>query len=414
MNRAPRIIVLLPLAVIVGTTAVAYLPALRGGFIWDDDDHITRNLAVVSADGLRKIWFEPRLTPQYYPLVFSSFWLEYRLWGANPLGFHVSNVVLHILNAWILWLVLRRLSIPAAWLAAGIFALHPVHVESVAWITERKNVLSGCFYLTSILAYLRFAAIGDTRTVKEDCRREWFSYFLAFMLFTAAPLAKTVSCSLPAVMLLLLWWKDRLTVKTAMPLLPFFVVGMLGAATTIWFERTQIGAVGVDWDLSPVQRCLIAGRALWFYLGKLAWPTRLSFIYPRWTINAGQWWQYLYPISFVVLLVVLWVFRRAISKGPLVACLIYSGTLLPALGFFDVYPMRFSFVADHFQYLASIAPMTLFVAWLAGLHAFRGEASVREAAGRPAWPPVKDMPTLLGVPLLGILAILTWRSSAHL
>ncbi|MCH9057188.1 MAG: tetratricopeptide repeat protein [Planctomycetes bacterium] len=388
---------------IVLATLAAYMPAMQGDFLWDDDDHVSANLAVQSPDGLGKIWSEKGSTPQYYPIVFSSFWVEYSLWGQSTVGYHVVNVALHILNALILWRVLGLLSIRYAWLAAAIFALHPVHVESVAWITERKNVLSGLFYLSALFAYLRFAAVG---TATQVPRRQWVWYASACVLFIGALLSKSVTVSLPAVIMLLLWWKDRVNFRAILTVLPMFVLGAIAAATTIRLEKTQIGAVGAEWAFSPIDRVLIAGRALWFYLGKLAWPTELAFMYQRWEIEAGIWWQYLFPVAFALLLGVLWFSRNRIGKGLLVAVLIFAGTLVPALGFFDIYPMRFSFVADHFQYLASIAPITLVVVALSLV-----VGRMNPDHGEMGKPRRLNIRSATGALLLVTLGVLTWRQS---
>jgi protein O-mannosyl-transferase len=134
-----------PALLLVVAVLIAYLPALQGGYIWDDNRYVTENPILPQPDGLAAIWTDPGATIQYYPMVFTTFWLEYRLWGLNPLGYHATNILLHALSALLLWAILRRLAVPGAWLAAALFALHPVHVESVAWVTERKNVLSGLF-----------------------------------------------------------------------------------------------------------------------------------------------------------------------------------------------------------------------------------------------------------------------------
>jgi len=354
-------------------TLVAYIPAMRGGYVWDDDAHVLANTALRDTNGLRRIWgalwadetYYP-ITTQYYPMVFTSFWVEYHLWGLHPLGYHVSNVLLHALNAVLLWFVLRRLSVPGAWLAAAIFALHPVHVESVAWITERKNVLSALFYLSAMLAYLRFSLPGDTAVSGHTGQGHavpWRFYVLAVMLYLLALLSKTVTCSLPAALLLLIWWKrDRLGWRDIVPLLPLFAVGAALGLATAWMERTQVGAMGEEWSLSFIGRCLVAGRVLWFYTGKLIWPHELIFIYPRWLIDVASWWQWLFPLTALAVMALLWLRRRQMGKGPLVAVLLFAGTLTPALGFFNVYPMLFSYVADHFQYLASVGLIALFAA----------------------------------------------------
>src|ERR1700733_6098595 len=140
----------LPLgALLFGFVCLVYLPALRCGFIWDDDAHVVENPTVQSRDGLSRIWLDRRANHQYYPLVYSTFWVEYRLWGLNPAGYHLVNVAIHAATTVLLWRLLVALDVPGAWLAAAVFGGHPVHVESVAWITELKNVLSGlCYVLT--------------------------------------------------------------------------------------------------------------------------------------------------------------------------------------------------------------------------------------------------------------------------
>ena len=342
---------------------LAYLPTLRGGFIWDDDSYVTHNPTLHDLGGLQRIWFKVGAVPQYYPLVHTTFWLEYHLWALNPIGYHLINVLLHAVAAILLWQVLRRLQAPGAWLAAVIFALHPVEVESVAWVTERKNVLSAVFYFAAALAYLRFVAWEKP---DRQNRFRWHWYLGALVLFLAALLSKTVTCSLPAVLLLVCWWKKgRVQRGDVMPLLPFFVVGVALGLMTAWIEKYHVGAQGADWSLTFADRCLIAGRALWFYAGKLVWPAPLTFIYPRWEIEPAVWWQWLFPIAAIGVVAGLWLARRRIGKGPLVAVLCFAGTLGPALGFVNVYPMRYSFVADHYQYLASVGLITLCAAGLA-------------------------------------------------
>ncbi|UCE62831.1 MAG: tetratricopeptide repeat protein [Nitrospirota bacterium] len=385
-------------------TIVAYVPAIDGGFVWDDDSYVTENQNLRSLQGLYRIWFEIGAVPQYYPMVHSTFWVEYHLWELDPLGYHLVNVILHGLNAILVWLVLTRLSVPGAWLAAAVFALHPVHVESVAWITERKNVLSGFFYLSSLLAYLRFLSLGNTESGGHDSATlesntyvvPWRFYVLALLLYFCALLSKTVTCTLPAVILLLLWWKrDRLQWRDFVPLIPFFVLGVALGLTTVWMEQNVVGAQGEEWtSLSILDRFLIAGRVLWFYVGKLLWPSTLTFSYPRWHIDAHVWWEYFFPLSVALVLAVLWYLRKQIGKAPLAAVLFFMGTLAPALGFIDVFPMQFSFVADHFQYLASIGLIALFVALL--------------WSGLEQYLP-RRLGYTVGVVLLVVLATLVWR-----
>jgi len=354
---------------------IFYLPATRCGYIWDDDTYVRDNPVLRSVSGLGKIWFDLTASPQYYPLVYSSYWLEFRLWGAAPRGYHVVNILLHAGVAVLLWRVLRYVRVPGAWAAAALFALHPVHVESVTWITERKNVLSGVLYLGAALAYLHYALPGEGRVARG--RGRWL-YALALVLFIGALLSKTVTCTLPAVLVLVLWWRrGRLRWRDWLALAPFFVLGIAAGLLTRWVEKYYTGAAGAEWTFSFVERCLIAGRALWFYAGKLLWPHPLIFIYPRWAIDAGAWVQYVFPIAAVAVLVALWLLRGRVGRGPLVGALCFAGTLFPALGFFDVYFMRYSFVADHWQYLASAALLAVFAgagATLAARCGARGRA----------------------------------------
>lgn len=376
-------------------TIVTYLPVLRCGFIWDDDSYLLLNQTLRSVEGLGQIWFETRATPQYYPLVFTSFWLEYHIWGFQPIGYHLVNVLLHVGVVLLLWRLLERLEVPGAWAAAAVFALHPVHVESVAWITERKNVLSGVFYFASAIIFLRAAGLWGKPSVS---RSAGLSYAASLLLFLCALLSKTVTCTLPAVLLLVIWWRQGRVRRTqVLALLPMFAIGAAMGLLTAWLEREHVGSRGAEWGFTLVERSLIAGRVMWFYVGKLFWPHPLVFIYPRWQIQAGDWVQYLYPLAALALVVVLWILRKRIGTGPLVAALCFGGTLLPASGFFNVYPMRYSFVADHFQYIASIPVIVLAVAvvhWLAGK-----VGSKNVEAGRIS----------ILVACLGTMAILTWH-----
>jgi protein O-mannosyl-transferase len=372
----------LPALALVFITLLAYIPVFQNGFIWDDDSYVTANSTLQSVEGLEQIWANPHATPQYYPLVHSTFWLEYHLWGDTVVGYHIDNLLLHAISAVLLWRLLRKLKVPLPWLAAAIWAVHPINVESVAWITERKNVLSGLLYFLAFGAYLRFLGIRDGDQSEdggwkmEDGKTasapssilhppsSLLPYFAAATFFALALLSKTVTSTFPAAVLLILWWKrGRIRLRDVTPLLPFFVAGIGMGAVTGYLERSQVGAQGPDFTtLTPIDRVLIAGRAVWFYAGKLLVPLNLSFIYPRWHVDSHLAWQYLYPAAAVIVTIALWMLRHRIGRGPLVATLFFIGTLFPALGFVNVYPMRFSFVADHFQYLAGIGFITLVTA----------------------------------------------------
>ena len=338
-------------ALILGLTLACYWPALRGGLLWDDDAHVTRS-GLQPVSGLWQIWFNVGATQQYYPLLHSAFWIEHRLWGDLALGYHLANVLLHAAAAVLLVAVLRRLGVAGASLAGLLFAVHPVCVESVAWISEQKNTLSLVFYLLAALAYLRF----DGERGRPGAAR---LYILASFLFVLALLTKSVTATLPAALLLVFWWqRGRMAWRDTWPLIPWFVAGISSGLFTALLERRLIGAEGAEYDLTLVQRFLLAGRVVWFYLGKLAWPSGLIFVYPRWDVRSAAAGWLVYLAAAVLLTAALWLLRRR-SRGPLAAWLFFVGSLFPALGFFNVYPFIYSYVADHFQYLACMGPLAL-------------------------------------------------------
>jgi tetratricopeptide (TPR) repeat protein len=408
-------------------TLIAYWPVLRGGFIWDDNAHVTKPV-LRSLHGLWRIWFEVGATQQYYPVLHSAFWLEHRLWGDATLGYHLTNVFLHATAACLFGLILRRFwkRDDAAWLAAFLFALHPVGVESVAWISEQKNTLSVVFYLASAMTYLRWretlvvkqvglggrarplapSALGVSPNERSGATAQPYLYFVALGLFVLALLSKSVTATLPAALLVVLWWQHgRLSWKRdILPLLPWFAIGAIAGVFTAWVERKYIGAEGAAFTLSFLQRCLLAGRVAWFYLAKLVWPANLIFVYPHWTVDPAAGWQYLFPLGAVVLLAALWLLRRR-TRGPLAGALFFLGTLFPALGFFNVYPFLFSYVADHFQYLASLGIIALAAA---GWARWTQGAMAEDAAGRPRGRPGS---LLVAIPVLCLLGGLTWRQS---
>ncbi len=342
--------------VVLIATFVAYAPVLGGGFIWDDDDYVTANPLLHDGESLARIWLEPSSLPQYYPVVHTVFWLEARVFGFRAPGYHVVNVLLHALAALAFAGLLARLGLRGARLAALLFALHPLKVESAAWVTEHKNTLSLLFALLSARAYLAF----EHRTREESAPARVGLYLAALFLFALALFSKSVTCSLPAVILLLSWWREgHVSRRQVVALSPFFVLGLLMGAATVVLEKHHVLATGAPWDLDIWQRFLIAGRAFWFYVIKLLVPTGLSFNYPRWDVSTVGIVGPAALIAAVAVPILLWRRRHHWGRGPLVAALIYGGVLFPALGFIDTYPMRYSFVADHFAYHALLAPIAL-------------------------------------------------------
>ena len=354
-TRSSRAILL---ALLAATAAALYLPTiLHAGWIWDDPQYVTENPVVREPGRIVDAWVEPKSVPQWYPLVFTTFWLEHLLWGLAPAGYHLVQALLHGLNAWLLWKALRRLGVPHAWLGAALFLVHPVQVESVAWVTERKNTLSMAFALGSLLLWIRYAGLAEDGAGGARSRRLWIG---ALLLFIAALFSKSVTAVLPAVCLVIGWWKrGRVAREDLVPLIPFLLVGIHSGLHTAWLERGHVGAEGAEWDLSAADRVVLAGRNLWHYAGTLAWPADLAFIYPRPQIDGSRPLAWIAPIAALGAMAGLVAARGRIGRGPAAAAFLYAGALFPALGFLAVYPFRYSWTADHFQYHASAALLAL-------------------------------------------------------
>ena len=392
---------------LVVMTVVAYWPALHGGFVWDDDVHISDNGALRSLEGLWAIWFKPGATCQYYPLTFTGFWVGYQLWGLNPLGYHLLNVLLHGLVAVLLWQVLARVKVRGAWLAGALFALHPVCVMSAAWMTELKNTLSAALALGAGLAYLRFAGLGtyeraDLDSGKVDnpgAGRCWRFYALSLGLFQLALFAKSAVSFLPVSLVLVTWWRARpgraLQWRDVWPLLP--MLGLAAGMGKLTFHIEHLfGASGREFNLGFLERGLVSGRAFWFYLGKLFFPCQLTFVYERWQVDAHAVRQYLYPVAMAGVLGWAWWQRRRLGRGLFVALLhFYVCTSLLIL-LVALYRTRYSFVSDHWQYFGCMSIMAVTAAGITtGLDRFQKGSSFLKPA--------------LGSGLLLVLGVLTWR-----
>lgn len=330
---------------------VAYFPAFSGGFVWDDWILVTEPL-IRRLDGLVSIWFSPaeiRSEGHYWPVVYTSFWIEHKLWGLHPAGYHAVNILLHALTSCMIWRLLVRLGVPGAWLAAAVFAVHPVHVESVAWIIERKDLLSAVFYLGAVHVWLRFTETRDPAR-----------YLLCLVLFVAALLSKSIAVTLPAALVLIQWWwGGGVTWRDAKCLTPLFAVALAITLADISFYRDQVDST---FDYTWVERALIATRALWVYAWKVVWPASLPVLYPRWEVHAGDVLGWLGLGLLVAIGTMLWIARHRIGRGPFAAALFFVLTLSPVLGFVDFGFMNIAFVADRFQYLASIGPIAVLLA----------------------------------------------------
>ena len=378
--------------VLTAVTILAYRPAWHGGFLWDDDAYVINNELLTTPHGWQRIWFSLDSPSQYFPLTYSTFRIEYALWGLNTTGYHWVNLLLHVGNALLIWAVLARLKVPGSWLAAAIFALHPVQVESVAWITERKNVLMGFFFLLTLLAWIAF--------VDERTRRRWIFYYLALTLYALALSAKTTACTLPAALLLILWLQKKpITMGRLMQIVPFVVLGIVMGVLAIWWEHYHQGTSrDVFTFLNPVERILVASRAVWFYLSKIFWPSDLTFIYPRWNISPSDLVDYIWLLAGVAACVGIYFVRRYVGRSVEVAAAFFVATLGPVLGFIMLFTFRYTFVADHYQYLACIGPIAL--------------ASAGFVSLSNKFPTYRAGTVTLGLLVLASLGILTWRQAA--
>ena len=374
-------------AVIILLTVAAYIPAVRGRFIWDDDTLITGNRTIQASDGLRRIWFTTEAA-NYYPLTWSLCWLEWRFWGNSAAGYHAANVLLHAVNAVLVWMILRRLKIPGAWLAGLVFAIHPVNVATVAWISEQKNTLSMLFYAVAILLYLRF---------DEDGRWRW--YGLSLGAFLLALFSKTAVVMLPVVLLGCVWWlRGRVRRQDLLRSVPFFVLSLVMGLVTIWFEYNRdLGGHRTRTDGFP-SHLTIAGRAPWFYLYKALLPFNLCVIYPKWDINPSSWISYLPGMALVGCLTLFWWKRRTWGRPLLFALGYFVVMFFPVLGFFDQAFYYQSLVADHWQYYSITGPIALAIG--AGAVVCRRMGSRRRYWG-----------TVAAVAVLIVLGAATWQRS---
>jgi protein O-mannosyl-transferase len=372
---------------------IAYQPAWHAGFIWDDDQHITANPCIVGPLGFKQIWTGARA--MYFPLTLSSFWVQHALWGLNPIPYHLVNILMQAVCGLLLWGVLQSLNVRGAWLGAALWTLHPVQTESVAWITELKNTQSGCLYLLAILAFLKWQSEAASA---KPLKAERY-YILALVCAVLAILSKASTVMLPVVLGLCLWWREgRWQWRNGIRLAPFFMISAVAGLWTIWEQRHYSGASGTEWAQSWPERFVIAGRDIWFYLGKLAWPHPLMFLYPRWHINPAQSAVYLPALTAGAVLLVLWLKRTGPLRPAFFALAYFLVSVFPVLDFFNAYFFRYSFVEDHLQYLASMGPLALAGAGItAGLDYFKARKRLLQPAVCAALP--------------AMLAVLTWHQS---
>ena len=412
---------------LIALILIAYAQVFRADFIWDDESHLTRNPCVIGPLGLKEIWTTAQAV--YYPLVLTTFWTLHKFIGLNPFPYHLLNVLLHTASAVLLWRILQILKIRGAWLGAALWALHPVMVQSVAWITELKNTQSCLFYLLSILWFLKWqnrreaAAASSFELVRSRGVGSWEGFILSLVFFILATLSKPSVVMLPFVLALCIWWiRGKIRWRDILILTPFALISGLAGAWTVWEQKFHARAIGPDWDQTFPERLIIAGKAIWFYLSKLVWPHPLIFIYPRWSIESSKVVAYLPLLAALTGLAALWLIHAKWSRAVFFAAAYYVVSLFPVLGFFSVFFFRYSFVSDHFQYLASMAPITLAGAGIVTLVERLCETPRQLASGTDALPlgnnfAVSRAKVVLTASLCGslllALGLLTWRQTAE-
>jgi protein O-mannosyl-transferase len=369
---------------LIALVFIAYARAFNAGFVWDDESHLTQNPCILGPLGLKEIWTTTRAV--YYPLVLTTFWALHKFVGLSPWPYHLLNVLLHAGSAVLLWQILRQLNVRGAWLGAALWALHPVMVQSVVWVTELKNTQSALFYLLSIFCFLKWescsrravgdapasyreAATGDARPqegtlsqppLRRIGDRRSLLFALSLVFFVLATLSKPSVVMLPVALALCIWWRTgRIRWCNVAALTPFVLISALASIWTILEQKFHAGAIGAEWAQAWPERLIIAGRAIWFYVAKLVWPNPLIFIYPRWEIDSSQLAAYLPTVAALAGLLILVLIPAKWSRAVFFAAAYYVVSLFPVLGFFSVFFFRYSFVSDHFQYLASMGPLAL-------------------------------------------------------
>ncbi|MBF0276983.1 MAG: tetratricopeptide repeat protein [SAR324 cluster bacterium] len=330
----------------------AYFPVSDAGTIIDDSKFYLDDPLVNAGDGWRQIWFNPLQNNgvwPYIPLTRSSFWLERQIFGVNFRISHWLNVIFHFMSAVLLWQILRNMKLQGAWMIGMCFAIHPLHVQSVAWITERKNVLAGVFFMLTFWAFLQF-----------DEKKEKHWYWCTLILYACALLSKSSTIMLPLLFVIYRMWRGTSWNKAEIRgLLPFFLLAGGSACTRIWFELHSFGASGEAFARSFSERLLTAAHIPYFYLSKIFFPHPLIFTYPKWVMDPAQVSHY-FPLVSIFLSMGLLLLKYREWGRALFLCLAAYGILLfPVLGFFNNAWTKFSFVTDHWAYLPSI-PVFIF------------------------------------------------------
>jgi protein O-mannosyl-transferase len=360
---------LLGAGIIVLAVLWIYAPVYHGDWLWDDDQLLTTNATVQSKSlaGLTKLWLDPD-GADYFPLSYSFLWAQWPFFGLQSTGYHVTSILLHALSALLVWALFAQLRIPAAFLGGLLFAIHPVCVESVSWVSEIKNTLSMPFFLLSCICWVMQDDAAESAPVRS---RTGLLYLMSVVFFLVAMFAKTSMVALPVVLLVHAWWKrGRITQDDLTKTAPFFLISLLLGLITIYYQHGR--AIGtekmpVESLFTPagfLQRTAVVGMAIFFYLSKVIAPVGLLPIYPRW--EAPQAWQFLaWPAMFAAIPWIRENVGTAVRPGWGRHVAFGLGFFLlmvaPVLGFVTISYMRITWVADHFIYLPMLGVIALLV-----------------------------------------------------
>lgn len=372
---------------VAAAAGLCYLPAVWAGFVFDDWILLVQHPIIHAADGLHRIWCTAE-APDYYPVAWSALWLQWHLWGASPANYHIVNLILHALNALLLGVVLEQLAVRAAWPAALVFAVHPTNAFTVAWIIEQKNTIAMLGFLACVWAYLRY-----------DDENRWPWYMASLACFVVSLLAKPAAAMGPFILLGIAWWRRRrVTTREIGNCLPFFLLAAASGVLAVWFQAERVlGGEPARTD-GLLSRLVIAGWALWFYLGKILAPLGLCMIYPRWQPSHNSAIPFL-PLALFIAVLGLGYWMRKSWGRPLLAGLgFFTLMLFPVLGFFDQGFYRYSFVAIHWLYLPSVGVIALVCAMIDRLRSGATASAQRNIQ-------------LLGAALIAILGLKTWSES---
>ncbi len=386
---------LLQFALLLILVVAAFWPSLGGGPLWQDAARITTNVSLRTWPGVARLWMHPNAQPLYTPMAATFLAAEHRSWHADLPRYRAVSFLLHLINVLLLWKILRRLNVRVAWLAAAVFAVHPICLQAVAWVSQQGTLLATTFALAAMLACLRWQRVEppppeDSLWMPPDWRG-WL-YPVALIFFTAAVLSHPMVVAMPPAMLLVLRWRGREMRANIQWLLPFFAIAA--------------GVVGLEFCLAPIGRgssmldeLRLFFPAMFFLTGKTLWPMPLHFVYPKWNLHVADPLPYLLAVTVAAGMVIGWMRRRQ-GEGSYVVAMIYVIAIAVGVGFGMREWLPYSYAADYFEYFAGMALITAVLAAIFGL-------IEKRLAGDAA----RSLRFILGLFFLAVLSTLTWRAA---